>query len=453
MIPPRPRSRPEGAGLRARLRLFREDLFASQPERLHGAWMAELRTPLYASFLVNEPALVREILAGRPGDFPKSRILGGALADLLGRSVFVTNGTEWARARALIDPAFEGGRLRESFPAMCGAVADALPRLAARATRGPVEIEAETAHLAADVIFRALFSRSIEDADARALFAAFRRYQRAQPLLSPLDLLRAPRWIPRLRPGSARAAAREIRELVDGLVRARLAEIADGTAPDDLATKLLRARDAGTGRGLTAREAADQVAIFLLAGHETSASALAWALWLLAADGEAQDRVAAEGASLGTAPDLAELRRLPFTRDVVRETLRLYPPVPMMLREAARAERFRGRTVPRRSLVILSPWHLHRHRRIWPEPDAFDPGRWSRPETEAPARAAFLPFSAGPRVCPGAGFAMAEACLALARIAAAFRLATLPERPPRPVAHLTVRSADGIWLRLSPRPA
>jgi cytochrome P450 len=120
----------------------------------------------------------------------------------------------------------------------------------------------------------------------------------------------------------------------------------------------------------------------------------------------------------------------------------------MLVREAAREERFRGRRVRRGSLVILSPWHLHRHRKLWADPDGFDPGRWA---AEPPPRERYLPFSAGPRVCPGAGFAMAEATLALARIASAFRLAPLPGRAPRPVAHLTVRAADGIWLALSPR--
>lgn len=447
-LPPKPLSRPEGAGLLARLRAFRRDMFASQPERLHGAWMAELRTPLYASFLVNDPGLVRLVLQERPQDFPKSRILGGALARLLGRSVFVTNGAEWARARALIDPAFEAGRLRDTLPGMAAAAEAALSRLGAG---GAVEAEAETAHFAADVIFRTLFSRSIADGTAARVFAAFRAYQRAQPLLSPLDLLRAPGWLPRLRGRAEARAARAIRGLIAGLVAERAGEIAAGTAPDDLATKIMTARDPATGEGFDAREMADQVAIFFLAGHETSASALAWALWLLATHGEAQERVAAEGAALPARPGLADLRGLAFTRDVLRETLRLYPPVPMLLREAAREERFRGRRVARGSLVILSPWHLGRHRRLWEAPDAFDPGRWAAGEglRDVP-REGWLPFSAGPRVCPGAGFAMAEGVIFLARVSAAFRIE--PGGPaPRPVAHLTVRSEGGIPLRLSPR--
>jgi cytochrome P450 len=135
---------------------------------------------------------------------------------------------------------------------------------------------------------------------------------------------------------------------------------------------------------------------------------------------------------------------------VFREALRLYPPVPMMVRETTQPERFRDRDVAPGAQVVISPWHLHRHERIWTNPDGFDPDRWSREETRACARDAFLPFSAGPRVCTGAGFAMVEGPLLLALLLARWQVA--PEGPPPvPVAHLTVRSRDGIRLRLSAR--
>ncbi|GIX15078.1 MAG: cytochrome P450 [Paracoccaceae bacterium] len=442
MTPPRPPARPEGAGLLTRLRLLRRDLLSAQPERLYRAKMAHVSTPFGASVLVNEAPLVAEVLLRRPQAFPKSPVIADMLRDLLGRSVFVTDGAEWARARALIDPAFAGGRLRQILPAIDAAARAGVARLA---PGGAVEIEAATAHIAADAIFRALFSRPIEDEVAATIFAAFRAYQRSAPLLSPLALIRAPGWLPRLRPG--RRHARLIRSLVAGLVAERAAAIAAGGAPDDLATRIMTARDPA-GQGFSAAEMLDQVAIFLLAGHETSAAALAWALWLLATHPAAQERVAAEGAALPPRAGLADLDRLGFTRAVLRETLRLYPPVPMLVRETAGRECFRGRALGPGTLVLVSPWHLHRHRALWRDPDGFDPGRWAGP---APARTAYLPFGAGPRLCPGAGFAMAEGVLVLARIAAAFVLSPAEGPPPRPVAQLTVRSGNGIRLVLAPR--
>jgi cytochrome P450 len=207
--------------------------------------------------------------------------------------------------------------------------------------------------------------------------------------------------------------------------------------------------DPETGERFDLAEMVDQVAIFFLAGHETSASALSWALYLLATHSEWQDKVAKEAADLG--PEFSSLSSLRITRDVFREALRLYPPVPMMVREASQLEEFRGRKVPGGSQIVLSPWHLHRHERLWSNPDGFDPARWSTEEGRASAREAYMPFSSGPRVCTGAGFAMAEGVVMLSKLVGAFSFAPIEGRVPQPVAHLTVRAKDGIWLAATPR--
>ena len=444
--PPKPASRPERAGVLARLKLFRKDMFRSQPERLYAAQMARLKTPFYQSVLLNQPDLVRDVLETRPMAFPKSGMIAATLEPLLGASVFVTNGDLWAGQRRIIDPAFEAGRLRESFAAMQSAGASALARLGA----GEREVEFETAHLAADVIFRTLFSMEISHTRAREVFEAFRAYQRAQPLLSPLDLIRAPKWLPRRRRGADHAAT--IRRLLSALVKERQEAIRAGVAPDDLATKIMTTADPETGKRFTTEQMVDQVAIFFLAGHETSASALSWALYCLACDPEAQRDVVAEiNAVVGAGPfTFAHIPKLRFTRDVFREVLRLYPPVPMMVRETTQAESFRDTDLGEGSLCIVSPWHMGRHTRIWEAPDVFDPWRWQDEKTRACAREAYLPFSKGARVCPGAGFAMLEGVLLLAMILRGFHLAPTP-RVPVPVAHLTVRAEDGIWLNLTPR--
>ena len=161
--------------------------------------------------------------------------------------------------------------------------------------------------------------------------------------------------------------------------------------------------------------------------------------------------MAAEATGLGDAPDFAVMARLKFTRDVFREVLRLYPPVPMMVRENTCPEEMRGRAVEPGAQIVISPWHLHRHARLWANPDGFDPDRWQRTENKACARDAYLPFSAGPRVCTGAGFAMVEGVLLLAMLARSYRFEIVDGRVPVPVAHLTVRAKDGIWLRVARR--
>ena len=157
-IPPMPRSRPEGASVLERLKLAKEDVFASQPHRLYRAWMAQQSAVFFQSFTINEPPIVKTILDERPDDFPKSDIIRDTLKLLLGNSVFVTNGETWKRQRRIIDPSFEGGRLREIFPAMVEAGNACVARIAERADGSPLEMEFETSHAAADVIFRTLFS-------------------------------------------------------------------------------------------------------------------------------------------------------------------------------------------------------------------------------------------------------------------------------------------------------
>ncbi len=447
MIPPKPAARAEKVSLWRYLQLFRADILSAQPARLYHAWMAEFRTPFFRSYLVNDPALIARVLNERPDDFPKSLRIAEGLRPLLGRSVFVTNGEVWKRQRRIIDPAFEGGRLRDTLPAIWAAGQAA----AARLTEGVVEIEEQTSHAAADVIFRTLFSLPIEDETAAATFAEFKTYQRTQPILNLAAFLPLPNWVPRFHRKATKHSARIIRGLITRLTEARAAQIVKGVAPDDLATKIMTTPDPVTGQRFETTEMVDQVAIFFLAGHETSASALAWALYLLATHPDVQTRVAAEAATLPDTADFAALSRLKFTRDVFRETLRLYPPVPMMVRETARPEIFRDRAVKPGAQVVLSPWHLHRHDRIWPNPDAFDPDRWATEANRACARDAYMPFSSGTRVCPGAGFAMVEGPLLLAQLTRAFQFEAVEGRTPVPVAHLTVRAKDGIWLRLTRR--
>ncbi|WP_341365975.1 cytochrome P450 [Yoonia sp. BS5-3] len=448
-LPPKPPVRPEKVSLWRYMRLFRRDILSAQPAKLYRAWMAEFRTPFFRSYLINDPQLTKTVLKDRPDDFPKSERIGAGLRPLLGDSVFLTNGAQWKRQRRIIDPAFEGGRLRDTFPGIVAAGRAAAARLQSKADGTAQEIEAITSHAAADVIFRTLFSIPIEDDTAQKVFTAFRDYQRSQPILNLAAFVPGPRWMPRFFGRDTTRTARAIRALITDMTQQRLALIAAGTAPDDLATKIMTTQDPETGQRFDSDEMVDQVAIFFLAGHETSASALAWALYLLARYPAWQDRLAAEAQQF--TGDFSQLSALVQTRDVFREALRLYPPVPMMVRETTKPEHFRKRAIKRGAQVVLSPWHIHRHERMWDNPDAFDPARWQTEAGQAAARDAYMPFSSGPRVCTGAGFAMIEGVVLLASLLRDYRFSIENCAAPIPVAHLTVRARDGIWVRIAPR--
>lgn len=448
-IPPKPAARANKVSLWRYMKLFKQDLLSAQPAKLYRAWMAEFRTPFFRSFMINQPELVKLLLKERPMDFPKSDRVGEGLRPLLGNSVFVTNGADWKRQRRIIDPAFAGGRIKDTYPAMWEAANAAKARLEMGAG-GPVEVEEIASYAAADVIFRTLFSIPIEHEIALEVFHKFRAYQRSQPILNLAALIPMPKWMPRYFRRDTREAAAHIRGLISQLTEARMVEIKAGTAPDDLATKIMTTKDPETGETFSIEEMVDQVAIFFLAGHETSASALAWGLYLMALYPDWQDKLADEAQALQEG-DFSEVKKLSISRDVFREVLRLYPPVPMMVREAAGEECFRDRKVPKGSQLVLSPWHLHRHERLWDNPDGFDPARWQTENGQTCQRDAYIPFSAGARVCTGVGFAMVEGVLLLSLLLRDLRVSPVPGETPVPEAHLTVRARNGIWLDVAER--
>lgn len=452
-IPPKPKARQGKVTLWSYFKLFKKDILSAQPAHLYRAWMAEMRTPFFRSYLCNEPELVDLVLKKRPMDFPKSERIRVGLKPLLGESVFISNGALWAHQRRIIDPAFEGGRLRSVFPSMWDSGVAAVDRLKPLADGQPVDIEPHTSHVAMDVIFRTLFSVPIENEIAHAAFVAFRDHQQAQPLANISAVLPLPRWIPRFHSKKTRKTAETIRGLIGELTQQRAKALQNGTAPDDLASKIMTTPDPETGKVFETEEMIDQVAIFFLAGHETSAAALAWSLYLLARFPAWQDRVAQEALSAFEPEKIyfSAQSKLKDSRAVFRESMRLYPPVPMYVREAACPMQLRNRKVRRGSQVVLSPWHLHRHERLWERPDEFDPGRFNTPNGKECLRSAYIPFSAGPRVCPGSAFAMVEGPLLLSMLVRAYHFEVVEGEEPVPVAHLTVRSGNGIRLRITPR--
>jgi cytochrome P450 len=413
--------------------------------------LGQTRLPRFSVFMVNEPALVRRVLGAGGDDFPKHGLLSDMLGALVGSSVFSANGAAWRRQRAMVNPAFAHTNLARAFPVMLAASQDLVVRMRGLAGQGAVvAIDPLMTHVTADIIFRTLFSVPLGQQDALAIHRAFERYQRHAQRSAVLGLYRLPRlgfaW-------RAARAARAIRAVFEPLVAARLAASSGQAAGQaagqaDILDALIAARDAETGEGFSARELVDQIAVLFLAGHETSASALGWALYLLAACPPWQARVRAEVMECveGGGLDPVRLKGCEALRNVFRETLRLYPPVSFLPRASARAVTLRDKAVSPRDLLIVAPWLIHRNPELWSCPHAFDPDRFTR-EEEA-VRGAFLPFGQGARLCVGAGFAMQEAMVVLAQVLRHVRLE--PAGEPEVVSRLTLRARGGIHLRLTP---
>jgi unspecific monooxygenase len=229
----------------------------------------------------------------------------------------------------------------------------------------------------------------------------------------------------------------------------RAAGKAEGAPPRDLFDLMGEARDPETGKAFTEEQLGDEVATMILAGHETTATALFWSLYLLALDPATQHEVAAE-AKGSSADAVADIERLKFTRAVIDETMRLYPPAFVVARAANAPDTIAGRKVRKDDIIMIAPWILHRHEKLWHDPNAFIPRRFM-PPAAPPDRFAYLPFGAGPRVCIGAHFALTEATLALARLIRAFRIELLDKAPVMPVGVVTTQPDRSPLFAVTPR--
>jgi len=397
--------------------------------------------------LVNDPGEVRRLLVDEVDAHPKHPLTLWVLAPLIGRGVFSVNGEEWQQQRRWIDQALQQASLQKVFPQMKAAAAAVVERLATRLQAEAdacIDLQSEMTAYTADVIVRTILSEPVTGPDAAAVFESFARYQHRTVPALVLRLLGVPGgWLE----GYLQHHARPIRVWLAERVRRRLS----GESPPrpDLLQVLIDSR------AFDAEQLVDQVCVLFLAGHETSAMLLAMACWLLSRDQPWQDRVRQEIDELldqteGHAGP-SDLRRLEQTTAVLNETLRLYPPLPFVIRQSIHGERVAGEHCPMGGILTLSPWVLQRHRSRWNDPDGFCPERFLGEGEREAIREAYLPFGLGPRRCPGAAFAQQEALVLLVALLGQYRIAPSMKKDPVLVGRLTLRSSNGVTVSLVKR--
>jgi cytochrome P450 len=422
------------------LRAVRTNALGMWPASAYQQDTLEERMLGRSRFLLNAPEAIHRVLVENTVNYRRTRASLRILRPITGNGLLLSEGEDWRHQRRTIAPTLAP----RIIPVLCrhiAAAADAgVLQLSAKAGQ-PVDLLAAMQFLALEVAGRSMVSMQMDGygAEMRALLLRF-AMRHAQPDL--LDIL-LPAGIPSLRDFGRRRFQRLWMGLMDRIGSARLetthADLKD-EPPRDLFDALVAARDPETGAQFSRDMLRDQTATMILAGHETTATTLFWSLALLAEVPAEQDLVAAEVSGLDLSPNGAaeNLKLLVRTRAVVSEALRLYPPAFVIVREAIGADTCGDVAVPAGSVVMISPWVLHRHHRLWPSPDSFDPRRFL-PGAAPPRRFAYLPFGAGPRICVGAQFAMAEATLVLARMIQAFHVQRAGRRPIVPVAVVTTQ--------------
>lgn len=447
-IPPHP---PVATRLRSQIESF--FVLRRNPLELWGA-LAYEEDILPGRFLgrqqvmLNAPEAIRHVLVSNAEAYGRNPATVRVLQPIIGEGLFLAEGAAWRHQRRTIAPALAPRAMPMLARHVITAAEASEAALAAQCHR-PLELLPKLQHLALEIAGTSMFSLQMAGfgAELRALIL---RYGLSLGRPGLLDLVLPPRYPTALDLARGRFR-RDWLAFLDRLIAARRA-LPAGEAPRDLFDLLDQSRDPDTGEGFTAAQLRDEVSTMIVAGHETTAVTLFWSCYLAALYPDLADRIAEEAAPLDLSPEGAgeALRRLVFTRAFVDESLRLYPPAFLIVRQAVADDEVLGQAIPKGTVVSIAPWVVHRHRKLWPEPDAFDPARFL-PGAAAPERFAYLPFGAGPRVCVGQQFALTEAVLVLARLVRRFRLRLVGGGGVMPRGVVTVQPDRAVRFELAAR--
>jgi cytochrome P450 len=398
---------------------------------------------------VMDPDLVREVLVEKADAFVKAETMRRALRPALGDAILTADGADWRWQRRAAAPIFRHERLLGFAPAMVGAAERTRDRWLALDPSREVDVGREMMRTTFDIIVETMLSGHA-GIDVERVGRGVTDYLESTSWAIALTLLKAPDWVPY--PGKLRAVRAK------NYLRAELLRLAAERRPvagarDDLITHLIEARDPETGQAMSDRDVADNLLTFITAGHETTALALTWTFYLLGLHPHIEARVLAEiDRVTGGAPLTADhAGPLGYTGQVIQEAMRLYPPAPVIVRAATRDLVVGGQPIARGTAVYVPVYALHRHAKLWDEPDRFDPDRFAAGAAKARHRYAFIPFGAGPRICIGMGFAMLEATLILATLLRSTRPRLRDRYTPALKLRVTLRPFPGMPMRIERR--
>ena len=392
--------------------------------------------------MVMDPVAIREILLDRLEDYPKSVVTKNLLKPAIGESLFIAEGAHWRWQRRAAAPVFSHRNVMNLSPIMTAAAERATDRIAASGPRA-VNMLDEMVTTTFDVIGDVTFSGG-DTFDRDAVHGAIDDYIAEAGKISLFDVLGFPDWVPRPGRIMSGSALKEMKALADGAIEARSGRRHEGVP--DLLDLLLDGEDPKTGRRMSTAELRDNLLTFIVAGHETTALTLAWAMYLVGFDPDVQDRARTEAQQVlqGRACTGDDVEKLPFIRMIIDETLRLYPAAGIISRTAQKHDTLGGREVLPGDTVMIPIYALGRNELLWDNPNAFRPERFA--DRKAIDRYAYLPFGDGPRICIGASFALQEAVIVLATMLSRFKFTLVPGKEPEPVMILTLRPQGGVWM-------
>ncbi|HRF08384.1 MAG TPA: cytochrome P450 [Xanthobacteraceae bacterium] len=398
-------------------------------------------------FLCNSPEAVQFAFSLKHASFErKAPQMRYALQPLIGDGHFISDGEIWRQRRRMVAPIIHISQMSRFAPIMVEAAIEVRDRWSKRDGE-MIDVLNESAMLTAEVICRTVFGRKLGQDYARDIVEGFSEYQQVVNRMDLISLIGLPDWFPRWNRPAMRRAVNRIHRVLDNVIAAYRAKKGNDTS---MIGRLLEARDEQTGEMLSDEALRNEIAVLFLAGQETSANSLAWTWYLLSQAPEVETRLQKELSDVlgGRPPTFADVPNLVYTRAVLEEALRLYPPIPILPREAVQEEHFKGEHIPKGSLVLVVPWLLHRHKKLWDKPDHFIPERFLPENAKSISKFGYIPFSIGPRICSGFSFGLTESVLFLATLAQHFRLRMRPGDTVLPTCKLTLRPEGGIPMRV-----
>src|SRR6266571_2367876 len=447
LVPPSAPRAPETMTFFGRLKAMRESVIGTWGQRAYEEDILQGRFFGRSSFILNTPDAIRHVLVDNYENYTRTPAGIRVLRPMLGEGLLIAEGRAWKYQRRTLAPAFTPRAVASLVPHMIAVTDETIAKLKG-ASSGPVDLREAMQRMTLEIAGRTMFSFGMERYGAALRDFVMEYGERlARPRF--LDLLLPLGWPTPQDFSRARFRKRWTRFVAMLMAERRAAGKNEGAPARDLFDLMGDARDPETGQAFTDAQLGDQVATMILAGHETTATALFWSLYLLALDPVTQDQLAAEVQGL-TVNGALDVERLKFTRAVVDETMRLYPPAFLIARAAAAPDTIAGLPVKNKDVILIAPWLLHRHEKLWRDPNAFIPARFMPPSLP-PDRFAYLPFGVGARVCIGAHFALVEATLALAKIIGAFRIELLDQEPVIPVGVVTTQPDRSPMFRIKHR--
>jgi unspecific monooxygenase len=434
LVPPSPPRAPDDMTVFGRMRAIRISPIGSWGQRAYEEDIVQGRFLWRNSFILNAPDAIKHVLVDNYENYNRTPVGIRVLRPILGEGLLISEGRAWKHQRRTLAPAFTPRAVMTLVPHMLAATDETVAKLRT-ASNAPVDLREAMQRMALEIAGRTMFSFGMERHGA-ALRDFVMEY--GERLARPhfLDLLLPLGWPSPQDLSRARFRTRWTAFVGMLMAERRAAGKNEGAPARDLFELMCDARDPETGEAFTDAQLGDQIATMILAGHETTATALFWALYLLALDPAIQQQVATEVQD-ATVNGALDIERLKFTRAVLDETMRLYPPAFLIARAASGPDTIAQFPVRKNDVILIAPWLLHRHEKLWRDPNAFIPSRFMT--GTPPDRFAYLPFGVGPRVCIGAHFALVEATLALAKMIGAFRVALADKEPVMPIGVVTTQ--------------